>query len=804
MKTCYSLLAIGILSMFSLENYAQNLWTGATSTNWNTASNWNNNILPGTGTQVTIPATAPNWPTYNGDLTVGTTCRRITMAGSSELTVTGNLTISANRRITCNASSIIHIGGNFTRTGTFNAGTSTVDFYGNTTSTITGSTGAVQFFIDGFETNTGWTLSGEFQRGAPQGLGGSSGNPDPTTAYAGANVLGVDLTGLGAFPGDYEKNLGDRAYQAISPTINCSGKTNIILNFRRWLGVRRLDHAYIDISNDNGNTWTQIWMTNNTIRQTAWSLQTINISAYANNQPNVKIRYCIGTTNNTKQFCGWNIDDVQITEQMDSVLTFYNLVVSKANAEVVSNCYVNVMHNTTIKPDAYFTNGVNQSLYIGGNALLEATANGMASYIDKGTTNVAGNISVQEYVTSERWHLVSSPISDATINTYFDIYLKYYNEPSDTWTYLVLPTTIPMNVTQGYAAWASNGYTGTTTVTFQSSSGNFNNSDYFLDELSYTSGAPLAGFNLLGNPFPCALNWSSAWNLNNMSGWMQIYDNGVYRGYNIDGSSYNGGTPIIPSTQGFWVRSLGPIADITIPKAQRVHNGQAFYKEAVVNEFPEVTLSSEINGMTDETKVIFSPQATSGFDGFYDLQKFENVSDAPTLFTMSDGIEYAVKYLPEDYNGLKIPVGIKTGQEGLYQIKSPTIANLPTNVNVYLEDLKEGNIIELYENSIYEFAYSPLDEEHRFNLLFKDSFIGTEEFTMNEINIFSFKNVVYIRLPEAQKAEIHIYDLMGKEIISGASSGEALSTFEINDGTGYYLVKVQTGEQFISEKVFIR
>ena len=95
MKTFYSLLAIGILSMFSMESYAQNLWTGATSTNWNTASNWNNNILPGTNTQVTIPATAPNWPTYNGDLTVGTTCRRITMVGSSELTVTGNLTISA-------------------------------------------------------------------------------------------------------------------------------------------------------------------------------------------------------------------------------------------------------------------------------------------------------------------------------------------------------------------------------------------------------------------------------------------------------------------------------------------------------------------------------------------------------------------------------------------------------------------------------------------------------------------------------------------------------------------------------------
>jgi hypothetical protein len=781
------------------------LWTGTTSSAWNTSSNWYNNLVPTSSTTVTIPSAANYWPVYSGNLTVGSTCGNIIMNGPSELTVSGNLSISTSQFITCNSNSVIHIGGDFTRTGNFNSGTSTVEFYGNTSSTISGSAATWVIFSDGFETNKGWTLSGEFERTSPQGLGGSTGNPDPSTAYAGSNVMGVDLTGLGPTPGDYEKSLTDRAYQAISPTLNCSGYTNVVLSFQRWLGVQKQDHAYIDISINNGATWTQIWTNSNTINSTAWTLQTINISAYANNQPHVKIRFCIGTTNNKKQYCGWNIDDFQITAQISSgVISFYNLVNSKTNAELISNAHVNVAHNADIKPGAWLTNGTDRAFNVGGNVLFEADATGMASYIDNGGTTVAGTTSVQQYVTSQRWHMVSSPITDATINTYYDIYLKYYNEPTNTWTYLVNPTTLPMNIAQGYAAWAADQYTGTTTVTFTTSTGQLNDSEVTVDTLDYTSGAPLVGFNLLGNPYPCALNWNSSWPMTNLNGWMQVYDNGVYRGYNIDGTSFNGGTPIIPSTQGFWIRALGPNASITIPRSQRVHNSQAFYKGSADQEFPSVSLTSEINGMTDETKVIFSQQASKGPDPQLELDKFENVSEAPTLFTISEGKEFAVNYLPEDYNNVIVQVGFKTGQEGIYQIKSSLIANLPLNVHVYLEDIKQGTITELSENSIYEFAYSPLDEPYRFNLLFKDSFIGTEGLIANEINIYAFNSVVYIQMPEQQKSEIAIFDMMGQEIARNTSTGESQKTIEIKSGAGYYLVKVQTGNKLVTKKVFIK
>ena len=170
-------------------------------------------------------------------------------------------------------------------------------------------------FSDGFESATGWTLAGEFEIAAPSGLGGSYGNSDPSSAYAGSNVLGVDLTGIGSHSGDYENNIGNRAYTAISPIIDCSSYGSCRLKFQRYLNVEgnSYDHAYIDISNDGGSSWTNIWANGgSTITDNSWSLINIDISSYADGNANVKIRFAIGSTDGGWTYSGWNIDDFLI------------------------------------------------------------------------------------------------------------------------------------------------------------------------------------------------------------------------------------------------------------------------------------------------------------------------------------------------------------------------------------------------------------------------------------------------------------------------------------------------------------
>ncbi len=168
---------------------------------------------------------------------------------------------------------------------------------------------------DDFETAGDWILSGEFEIDPPQGLGGNYGNPDPAAAYSGSNVLGTDLNGTGSYPGDYEPNLAEHEYAAISPSIDCSEFVNVEFSFMKWLNVEQpaYDHAYISISNDDGISWVDIWTNNATISDNAWSLETYDISSLADMKSNLRIRFSIGPTDGSWQYSGWNIDDVIVS-----------------------------------------------------------------------------------------------------------------------------------------------------------------------------------------------------------------------------------------------------------------------------------------------------------------------------------------------------------------------------------------------------------------------------------------------------------------------------------------------------------
>ena len=166
-------------------------------------------------------------------------------------------------------------------------------------------------YIANMDTNPGWTMDGVYWAwGTPTGGGGSRGNPDPTSGFTGSNVVGYNLAG------DYGQITSTQ--WARTPAINCTGKTGVTLQFYRWLNVGgttptpQADRAYIDISN-NGSTWSRIWQNSSAVTDASWTLQSFDISAIADNQPTVYIRWGMGTTNNKDHYSGWNIDDVTVT-----------------------------------------------------------------------------------------------------------------------------------------------------------------------------------------------------------------------------------------------------------------------------------------------------------------------------------------------------------------------------------------------------------------------------------------------------------------------------------------------------------
>ena len=98
-------------------------WTGATSTDWNTKSNWCDGVVPTATTNVTIPSSATRQPVIG---TAGGLCNDITIGTGASLTTDGTSNLS--------------ISGNFTNNGTYTQNSGTITFNGNNAQSIGGST----------------------------------------------------------------------------------------------------------------------------------------------------------------------------------------------------------------------------------------------------------------------------------------------------------------------------------------------------------------------------------------------------------------------------------------------------------------------------------------------------------------------------------------------------------------------------------------------------------------------------------------------------------------------------------------
>jgi len=161
-----------------------------------------------------------------------------------------------------------------------------------------------QVYFFPMDSEPGWTTEGLWAFGHPTG-GGSHGG-DPTNGYTGSNACGYNLTG------DYSNNMPEALHLTTS-TLDCTDMTQAQLRFRRWLGVERQDRATVEVSID-GLAWTTLWTNPGSIgiSETAWSLQTYDISAVADGQATVYVRWGMGPTDESTTYPGWNIDDVEI------------------------------------------------------------------------------------------------------------------------------------------------------------------------------------------------------------------------------------------------------------------------------------------------------------------------------------------------------------------------------------------------------------------------------------------------------------------------------------------------------------
>ncbi len=370
-----------------------NTWTGATSTDWNTASNWSSGAVPlgNCSTNVLIPTnpSGGRFPTLTAESWV------------KDLTIQSGASLDGG-------SQTLHVCGNWANSGTFTGGTGTVNFMGTTT--MSGGSTANNFNNVTISPGKSLNLGNESLNvaGDWSDYGGTLTPGTSTVTFNKAGTQAVSTYALGSYttllsenfasttfpPTDWGKadtygTVGDwtrntsryysepasarftystqyyAATRLYSPVINLSGYYNNRLTFYMYHDTtsNASDFVQVEVSTDGGTTFNDVGEPiYRYTGSTGWTQHIVDLSIY-DNASSVRVSF------EGVNYGGYYmyIDDVAVQGQPLSLAdsTFYNLAVASGSTTVTGR-NVTVNNDLTINEGGMLDVNTYKVLAVGG------------------------------------------------------------------------------------------------------------------------------------------------------------------------------------------------------------------------------------------------------------------------------------------------------------------------------------------------------------------------------------------------------------------------------------------------------
>jgi hypothetical protein len=700
-------------------------------------------------------------------------------------TVAGDLYITGTASATTGAN--LAIGGNLTVVGALTTGDYTLDVTGLTgvsggTLTLGGT--AAKTFIGDVSVNAigNWTETGI---AAIYFAGNLDNSGNSFTALSGLHTF----TGTGKTIGGFNTNL--IANVAVTGTYTNDGVLNIGTALSGTGGLTNgiSKTLYLGgtctISSFTANAW------DNTVNYNG-NAQTVFPTAYYN-----------------LTLSGTGIPTLAGVTTIGNNFTLSGAVTTTTVTalNVANNLTIGVGNELDISPAGAITctSGI---ITNSGTFKILANASGMGSFIGDPTSVVTAN--VQRYVDAgavSNWEYVSSPISDATSDIFTSAThgLFWADEPNNAWVKILNGTSTPLNVMQGYARnYVLTDGDGNTTKLF---TGTLNNGLLNIG-LTRTDAAPGVnhGYNLVGNPYPSAMDWDAAagWTLVNLDDAIYFRHDGTFGSY-IAGVGTGTATNIIPPMQAFWVRaSVDGAASLSCDNSVRVHNSQNIYKVNSDNTL-HLTVSNNTNGLTDDTYIRFMATANDGFDSHYDAYKMFAADNAyPQVYTNNGTDDISINSLSELTGERIVALGFNTTLSGDFTITADLVSSFTDLGNtVYLVDMQTGAYQDLSINNTYLFTSSIESGLNRFLLHFNPETTGITENSENQVQIYTYNNEVRINSSNLIDGDANVYDLVGQLVASKHLSGTTSAVISMEPTSAVYIVKFTSSDNNITKRIFI-
>ena len=433
---------------------------------------------------------------------------------------------------------------------------------------------------------------------------------------------------------------------------------------------------------------------------------------------------------------------------------------------------------------------------------------GTGTYINTGTSNITTLTANQYLGTTRNWYVSSPVVSTASSTSNIAAYYEYIEAGDNSgfasqaansslfWKGYTPGATF-MEAGKGYIALPN---ASSAAISF---SGTMNTGD-----VSIPLSKSLAGYNLIGNPYPCHLTWTEAFATANAS---KIYPTIWVR--TNSGSSNSGGwsfntynalvgetvpswaNVVIAPMQAFWVKAK--IADQTLvinSDLLKSHQASNPLKAPAAKKTDRQRVRLQVsNGTaTDEALIYFDASASTAFDD-YDSQKYAESASATQIYSKIGDEKLVINGMNALVLDTPIPVGFVPGSATEFSIKANELSNIPVGVKVILKDNATQAETDLTDGTAtYDFSPATTIAE-RFSLIFRSVGVSTDIKNTNNLNAQVYVNAAnQIAIIAPEKSSYSIYNAVSMLMDNGQTTASPqIVKFKLQ--TGVYVVRV-TGE----------
>lgn len=608
----------------------------------------------------------------------------------------------------------------------------------------------------------------------------------PTTSGSGFTLTTVDsgfaLTTSGdqiiVFQGDVSSptfifainNEGSAVWQSDSTNSRTSAIPTGLTNGTNAVALTEIDNAKYDGSL-SGSKSTVL---SNICNQSNWTGDDASVITFS------------GTFNTT-----WNgsIWDGAGSDFLNATLDGIYSTSSNGNFSAC-NCTVNSALTVDSGGEVIVENDIinNSSITVeSGGSVVQVTATGVdtgSDYTVKRETTSQSSFNVFTY-----W---STPITSATFAAVSPTTHEYFSFNAAAQEWVLGNASTPMTPGEGYALEGpdTGSYPGPQTATFTGAP--FNNGDISVG-LSFSSdGDADNDWNLIGNPYPSAIdaftflddnsavlggtiyfwthNTAEDGTVDNTEDDYAMYTYGSGGAAAVTGGSAPDGN--IASTQGFFAQAIAS-GSLSFTNSMRISgNNTSFFKSKSKIENSErdrIWLNLTTDKSFSQILVGFFDEATDGIESKFDGVRLVGKSSL-NFYSLIDDIHLGIQGKSSLKEKEIIPLGFSASTSGYFTISIDKFEGRLEDSNIFLEDV-HLNVKHNLKNADYVFNSSESGEfNNRFNLIIetKASVLSIDDNSLiRNIKIKDSKEKITIEtLNNAIIKKVLVYNILGKQVLS--------------------------------------